>query len=158
MSLTMDRMCGFLSVVWEQSNTLELPSISWKLKNSAIILNKWQANPYTTLMIKQMTSFSTFFATELDDGCVQMKYERKGARVSACSRYELIAHTVRLSGTARPPPASFTLDLTLVSLETRARRYIVCSSVDPLTWCLVESESFWPLSQGLWFIKHRAQL
>lgn len=83
MSLTMDRMCGF---VCAQSNTSQPPSIRWKLKNSAIILNKWQANSNTTPMIKQMTSVSPFFVTELDGSCVYVKYEWEGGESRVAQR------------------------------------------------------------------------
>ena len=102
MSLTMDRMCVFRSVVCEQSHTSKLPSINWKWKNSAIILNKWQANSYTIPMIKQMTSFSTFFITKLDGGCVYVKYEWEGGCVSGCSNNEITAPVAGLSNRCRP--------------------------------------------------------
>lgn len=102
MSVTTDRVCGFLSLVWERSNTSELPSINWKLRNPAIILKKWQANSYTTLMIKQMTSSSTFFVTKLDRGCVYGKHEWEWGSVSGCSNCETIAYGAE----CRPPRAT----------------------------------------------------
>lgn len=65
MSLTTDRTCGTPSAAWEQANTSELPGINWKPKNPTIIPNRWQANPYTVMVIKQVTSFSIFFVTKL---------------------------------------------------------------------------------------------
>lgn len=103
MSATMDSVCGFLSLVWEWSNTLELPSINWKLRNSTIILKKWQANSYTMLMIKQVTSFSTFFVTKLDHSCVYGKCEWEWRSVSGCSNCDTIAHRAEFSNMCRPP-------------------------------------------------------
>lgn len=103
MSLTMDRMCGFLSVACKQSNTSKLPSVNWKLKNSAIILNKWQANSYTTPMIKQMTSFSTFFVTKLDGSCIYGEYEWEGGSLWGCSNNEIIAPMPEISNRCWAP-------------------------------------------------------
>lgn len=158
MSLTMDRMCGFLSVVCEQSNTSELPSINWKRKNSAIMLNKWQANSYTTLMIKQMTSFSTFFVTKLDSGCVYVKYEWEGGNLSGCLNNEMTAPMAEFWNRGSPAHGksslgSFQIWLPLFSMS-RARRYVVRTPKDLLPWHSTKSKCCWTHGQELWCIKH----
>lgn len=157
MSLTMDRMCRFLSVVCEQSNTSELPSINWKLKNSAIILNKWQANSYTMQMIKQMTNFSTFFVTKLDGGCTYGRDERGGS-LSGCSKNEIIDPTAQLSNRCRPArrtPSFSSLWVWLPSLSmSRARRHVVQAPKDLLTRHSIKSKCCWTHGQELWGIKH----
>lgn len=161
MSLTMDRMCGFLSVAHEQSNTSKLPSINWKLKNSAIILNKWQANSYTTPMIKQMTSFSTFFVTKLDSNCIYVKYEWEGGSLSSCSNNEI--------GAPHQPGAAFkqmlatswqvfprvTPDPTSVSFQCPVQGDVLSQTPkDLLTWHSITSKCCWIHGQEVCCTKH----
>lgn len=165
MSLTMGRMCGFLSVAHEHSNTSKLPSINWKLKNSAIILNKWQANSYTTPMIKQMTSFSTFFVTKLDCSCIYVKYEWEGGSLSGCSNNEIGA----------PPPPSralqqrlatswqvfpwFTLDPTLVSFQCPEQGDTLSQTPkDLLTWHSITSKCCWVRGQEVCCTKSQSSV
>lgn len=157
MSLTMDRMCGFLSVACEQSNTSKLPSINWKLKNSAIILNKWQANSYTTTMIKQMTSFSTFFVTKLDGSRIYGKYEWEGG-LSGGSDNERIAPMPELSNSCRPPRDKLCLGSHLIwprCLFNVQGKEIRCPKPkDLLTWHSIKSKCHWTRGQELCRTKH----
>lgn len=158
MSLTMDRTCGSLSVVCEQSNTSELPSINWKRKNSAIILNKWQANSYTMPMIKQMTSFSSFFVTKLDGGSVYGKPEWEEGSLSGCSNNEITGSAAELSNRCRPARGKSSLGSLQISLPSlsnvQSRRYVVQTPKDLLPWHLINSKCCWTCGQELWCIKH----
>lgn len=143
MSLTMDRICGF---VCEQSNTSQPPSIHWKLKNSAIILNKWQANSVATPMIKQMTSFSPFFVSKLDGSCVYVKYEWEGGSVSGCSDNDNCPHCrafklVQANSWSAFP--QFTPDLTSISSTSQARTEFGQTPQDLLSWRSIKWKWCW---------------
>lgn len=152
MSLTMERMCGFLSVVCQPSNTSALPSINWKLKNSAIILNKWQANSYSTLMIKHGTSFSTFFVTKLDGGCVPVNSEWEGGSLSGCSNKEIIALPAEPSKGEGGVSWSVTLVFCWIpggplSSARSKEDNIAQSPKDLLSWGSIKSERHWTHAQ-----------
>lgn len=155
MNLTMPRTCGFLPVVCEQSHTSARPGIRWKLRNSAITLNKWQANSYTTPMIKQMTSVAASFVTKVD-GAVWMWDVSEGAGLSGCWTEEAAppqAAPQWQAGSWPGVPGSTRIGLRSLS-NVQSRELRCATPKDLLTWHSIKSKCCWTCGRDLWCLRH----